>query len=363
MKKLPRILTIIVIIIGVIFKVSLFRESGKDFGVYVDALTDVTMRINPYQKTVESYNNSVDISQHKFSYLPGFLFLYLPFFLLVNTPDKLPIFPVLAKIPVLLADIGICVLLYKELKDKNKWAAFFAALVWQFNPYFALKQNYIYMDNIPIFFMLLGLYYLEKNDKNSAIFYALSCIFKTFPIILLPIFFFRAKDKIKFLTWFIIPFIVVSIPFLYDPVMYIKGALLVHSNRSIQGKPFLHTISFKTNLEFIRVVPLTVYTSLSVFGGWVLVTINELVKKKHIFVSKYKYSLVPFLIFYMFTPVFNKTYLLWALPIVILGSYALVNEMKKPMWLFYILVGIFYLFYLYYLSIWGYGLHVDYKYY
>ena len=221
------------------------------------------------------------------------------------------------------------------------------------------------MDNVPIFFMLLGLYYLEKKDKHSAVFYALACIFKTFPIILLPIFFFRAKDKIKFLMWFILPFIAVSIPFLYDPLLYIKGALLVHADRSIQGKPFLYTISFKQSLEFIRVIPVTVYSTVSAFGGWVLVTINELFNKttRFRFKSKYIYSLVPFLVFYMFTPVLNKTYLLWALPLIILGSYDFVSDTKKSVWLFFLLTGIYYLFYFYYLYIWGYGLHVDYKYY
>lgn len=363
MKKLPKILTIIIIIIGVTLKISMFKESGKDFEVYIDALTNIVERKNPYQETVESYKNSVDISRHKFSYLPGFLFLYLPFFLPVNTPEKIHLFTVLAKIPVLLADVGVSVLLYKELKEKNKWAALFAVLIWQFNPYFALKQNYVYMDNVPIFFMLLGLYFLGRKDKNSAIFYALSCIFKTFPIILLPIFFFRAKDKIKFLVWFALPFIVVSIPFLYDPITYIKGALLVHTDRSMQGKPFLYNISFRHSLEFIRVIPITVYSLLSAFGGWVLVTINELFNKKRKFVSKYIYSLAPFLIFYIFTPVFNKTYLMWVLPLVVLGSYDFVSEKKKPTWLLYLLIGMFYLFYFYYLYIWGYGLHVDYKYY
>jgi hypothetical protein len=348
---------------GIGLRVSMFGETGKDFQVYINAAADFTNKINPYERTTKSFSDPNAMAGHGFSYLPGFLFLYLPFYIITRNYQD---FSVVCKIPVLLADIGICILLFKQLSKQSKWAAFFAVAVWFFNPYFVLKQNFVYMDPVPIFFMLLALIYLGKKEGKSAIFYAVACVFKTFPVILFPIFLLKTKNKLRFLAWGAIPFILVSLPFLHDPLTYIKGALLVHSDRPMEGKPFLYTISYKLSIELIRVIPTIVYTSLAIFGGWVMVVVNELLKKINKglkFESKYIYSFLSFVIFYLFTPVLNRTYLLWVMPVAILAGFDLMKEKRWPAWTYYAMIGVFYLFYVYYLLVWGKGLHVDYEYY
>jgi hypothetical protein len=149
-------------------------------------------------------------------------------------------------------------------------------------------------------------------------------------------------------------------------ITYLRGALLVHSDREVQGKPFLYTISYKLHIELFRTIPLKIYTYLATFGGWLFVIVNEFLKKfkKGLgFESNYIYSFLSFFIFYLFTPVLNKTYLLWVMPIAIVAGFDLMKEKKLPSWAFYAITAGFYLFYIGYLLAWNQGLHVDYKYY
>ena len=133
---------------------------------------------------------------------------------------------------------------------------------------------------------------------------------------------------------------------------------------------------------------------MSICIGWMFSIVKYMVdtSKEKIFESKlflwlksingkYALSIFPFLGFYLLTPVLNKTYMLWWLPVFILGVFEIfkssewVNsgfklEMSKRKYLAEIAVALpylvilsFYAFYFWYLSFWGYGIHVDFKYY
>jgi len=332
-------------------------ELGKDFSTYRDAIRTFFEGGNPYAKTSDSFSDIDDDSG--FAYLPGILYVYYPFYYLHNK-FQIP-FEYLYQIPILLADLGIGLLLIKKFGGDNKLACIFALLFWYLNPYFILKRNYFYLDPITIFFMFLAFDYLGNYNFESGLFYAISVSLKTFPIILFPLFFIRSKNKITFTFFFALTLLLLGAPFLNDIQQYIQSTLLVYGDRYVQGKPFLFLISYLYNLEFIKLIPFKFYALASVASGWAYILINQYyAKRKRGCGLHYLPALIPFGLFYLFTPVLNKTYLLWGIPFLLLASYEAFNKKKV---FFYLTTIMFYSFYLWYLYNWNYGLHVDYKYY
>jgi hypothetical protein len=366
LRKVLPILLVAVIFIGAIkLRLDHFDDIGKDFEVYRQAIEDFYDGRNPYEDTLETFEGGVDSSDHGFAFLPGILHIFTP----LHHYHEKTLIPMkkIYKYPILVADILVGVVLVLYFAKKSKLGMITSLLFWFFNPYIVAKNNYTYMDPLTILFMLLGLVYLEEDDYLAGFFYAVSIGIKTFPVILFPLFFFRSKNKLKFLLSSGITLLAVSFPFLSDPQLYLRAALLSHSERFVQGKPFLFLLSYKQKIELIRVIPFDSYAFMSIASGWLITTFEYLrlpfEKIKNFykrFESKYASAVLPFIGFYIFTPVLNKTYLLWVMPILALGAYEFFKE--KKFW-YYVTLGIFYLFYFKYLSGWGYGLHVDYKYY
>ena len=184
-----------ILIFGLIFafaiseRIKVFDTVGDDIYAYKRAIYDLVSGVNPYKWTVESFSNPEDPSNHGFAYLPGLMYVNLIGYIIhVWSVETIPL-EMLWKIPILLADLGTGILLILFFKDKGKYSiplTAFSLLVWFFNPYFYSKDNYVYTDPLPIFFMFLSLYLLEKKSDLSAIFYAFAVSLKTFPIILLP---------------------------------------------------------------------------------------------------------------------------------------------------------------------------------
>jgi len=287
--------------------------------------------------------------------LPGFLYINYVFYI-IHLITKIN-FDYLWKIPLLLADLGVGLLLVKQLYKKNFPALLLGLLVWFLNPYFYLKTNYVYLDPLPVFFMFLALFYLEKDDVLAGASYAFSIALKTFPLVLFPIFLFKSKNKLQFLASVALIGVVISLPFMTsveDFTTYLRGALLVHEERFVQGRPFLFYISYFYHVEFFQIVPFQVYTYLAMFSGWVVSSAVYLLKWIR---DKYALSIIPLALFYVFTPVLNRTYLIWLIPILVVGLYNLVSG-KKYMWFYYAVLGFYWGFYYWYLVPWKDGFHI-----
>ena len=67
-------------------------------------------------------------------------------------------------------------------------------------------------------------------------------------------------------------------------------------------------------------------------------------------------STVSFIRFYAFTPILNRTYLLWFLPVFIIGTYNFVEKRNK--FIYYVVLIGFYGFYYWYLLQWKDGFHI-----
>ncbi|MFZ5425140.1 MAG: glycosyltransferase 87 family protein [Patescibacteria group bacterium] len=380
--KNPKIIIVLLIlIIASIQRVQLFYQIGGDSNTYINAVTDFIEGENPYKNTVASFNNlDSDPGNKGFAYLPGLLYLnsfLMSLFLYVNKA-AFPCDQTLHlgvngcvplnyfwKIPVLLADLGIGILLVKELYKKNYLALIFSLLFWYINPFIYLKRDYITSDPIPMFFMMLALFYLKKDDVISGASYALAIAFKSFPVLLFPLFLLKSKSKVKFLTAGFIIALVMSIPFMtsFDNFWtYIQGSLLVHGHRFVQGRPLLYYISYYYKVELFRIISFETYTYLSTFFGWLLILLFYATKLSR---NKYFLSLLSFASFYVFTPVLNRTYMLWFIPILLLGLYHVFFEAqlfqkyaKHKQVMFYMVLLTFWGFYYWYLAQWNEGFHI-----
>lgn len=351
-QNLSLILFTILFIVALIYRLDFLSEIGKDFGTYEEAVDTILSGRNPYEKTLQTFT-SKDTGAHGYAYLPGLLLLYSALYMFTLTLGWSAAF--LWKIPVLIADLLIGVLIYKEIKPKTILGALFGASVWYFNSYLVTEGKYTHTEPISIFFLLLSIFYINRDKVISFMSLVLSIIFKTLPVILLPYIFFKSsfKDKKLLLLIAIILGFAFSIPFLKsinDFVYMIKGSLLVHGGREIQGRPFLFYLSYYYGIELFQIIPLRVYSILSVLGG-VIISLGFLFLKKGSF---YLVTTIAFLNFYLFTPVFNRTYLLWALPFYIISMFEIFKNKKFA----YVFILIYWLFFYWYLDQWVDGFHI-----
>ncbi|MFC1624961.1 hypothetical protein ACFL15_01140, partial [Patescibacteria group bacterium] len=134
---------------------------------------------------------------------------------------------------------------------------------------------------------------------------------------------------------------------------YIKGSLLVHRDRDPQGRPFLFLIKWFTALPIFSVALARIYVYVATFGGWVVTSFLYLTKKVK---DVYILSMISFLIFFIFTPVLNRTYLIWFIPFLILGLERVFKNKCRAAFLASIVL--FYVFYAWYLSLWVRGVRV-----
>lgn len=369
-KILPHLILFLAFCVGVFVRLVNFSDMGKDYLDYASAIKHFSRGGNPYELTIETYENEEDITKHGFAFLPGFLYIYTPLFKL-SGPTPIP-FEVFFKLIILLADIGIGVLIIKSIYRKDSeeslWFTFFALLMWYLNPDIVRDLNYVFTDPVPIFFMFLALYLVGSKTKYSSIksgfYFGVAVATKTFPIVIFPILLFKSKNKLRFVLSGLFVGFLVSIPFLGDLQTYIKGSLLVHSSRPFQGKPFIYYISFLYGIEFLRVIPNRLYSFTAIFGGWI-VSVILLFKEKlaKIWKNKYFLTTISFINFYIFTPVLNRTYMIWFMPFGLIALNEAVEAKKIKRRHAYGIALIFYVFYLWYLLNWGKGLHVDYAYY
>jgi len=90
----------------------------------------------------------------------------------------------LFKLPIILADIGIALLLYKMTKRSEK-----SMIAYLFNPFVIFVSACWMFDSIAAFFLLLAAYFFERGRYDlSAISLSFGFLTKIFPIFALPLF-------------------------------------------------------------------------------------------------------------------------------------------------------------------------------
>ncbi|MBD3366362.1 hypothetical protein GF360_03435 [candidate division WWE3 bacterium] len=357
-KSISITLLITTILISLILRLVIFQEEGGDHLIYKKAVLDFCAGENPYTYTYKSFTNKQANLDRGYAYFPTLLYI-LTFMWKINTitATEMPT-AILWKIPVLLADMGIAALLYNYFaKRKKHLLATLATSIWLLNPHFLTRYEYTLLDPIQVLFTFLALKSLSKNSYKTGILYALAVSTKLIPAILFPIFFIKTKNKVKFLMVFGLVFLLISLPFLTSRsniFYYIQGTFLVHGERFIQGRPFLSFLTLftqKAGLSFYQEKFTSLFSKIALLSGPMLTTILLLKDKNK---NKYLLTATSFALYFLLTPVFNRTHFLWGFPFFLIALYRL-TKIKKPMWT-YVSWGGLYAAFFFYLLFWSKGL-------
>jgi len=161
------------------------------------------------------------------------------------------LYPFLIKLPAIFADIGIGLLIYRLLFEKNYKIARFAFLAYTVNPV-VIFANSIWgqTDGLIAFFLLLCVYFLveKKNIVLSSLFWSISLLIKpqaSFCLPVLLIYFLvqkKAKKALLFLIYSAVFALVIGLPFFIyqNPIFGLPKLILKMSNES----PFTSVMAF-----------------------------------------------------------------------------------------------------------------------
>lgn len=359
----------IVLFIGYFYRlaVPLPKDITKgDFQIFYKSVENFINGKNIYYETVKSYQElDRNPGDKGYAYFPGYLYLYCILVLLENIvliTANVYIPPAyLYLLPFMVVHLLTLLLLFKILDKQSLWIKLFAAAFWIMNPIATAKGSFEGRDVIPIMLCLLALYFIETDDVLAGTFYALSIMFKTYPIILFPLLVTKSHNKLNFLISGSLIGITMSFPFiqnLQDILTYIRGAVFVHSERFIQGQPFLWYIRYHYKIEFFELIPFKFYAIASIVGGW-LITIVILLQNKfnNWLKNKWVISSLAFVNFYIFTPVLNRSYLLWGIPI-FLATITTFDTNKRFKTVFIVFLSFLWIFLTWYLIQWKDGFHI-----
>jgi len=106
-------------------------------------------------------------------------------------PYNLPYLDIMFKIPIIIADIMIGVMLYRMIREEiNEDKGKKAMLLWIYNPLVIFISSIWGMfDSITTLFVMLSLYYLKKGKFTlSTILLGVSVCYKLYPVVLFPLY-------------------------------------------------------------------------------------------------------------------------------------------------------------------------------
>ncbi len=210
------------------------------------------------------------------------------------------------KVPYLLFDLACALLLLRIFKDQKKGLRAFK--FWMINPV-AIFTLYIFgrFEVIPVFFILLSLYYAKKG-KNilAALVLGISIATKFYSLIFLLPFVFIAGDKVgerlKLLFLSLVPLLVMQIPNMLSRVQSEVGALA--------GSSFVdYLLAMRFKLPYIH------DTVFIFIVGYTLVLMYMYHNSKFSFASLWKYMFVILLLLFA-TSFFHPHYFMWLSPFI-----------------------------------------------
>lgn len=208
----------------------------------------------------------------------------------------------LLKLPYLIFDLLAGFILMKLFDSPKKKLLVFT--LWMFNP-ISLYATYMMgqFDIIPTFFIILSVYLVVRNKLGwAALVLGFGIAFKIFPIFLvIPLIIFGKSfwERIKLLTFSIVPYL-----------------LSIFS--------YLPSHSFRATALFANQSSKSFYASIPVSGGEAIILFPAFLLFFYLFIwfnkSKidiWKLYLIPLLLFFIFTH-FHPQWLIWVTPLLIL---------------------------------------------
>ena len=282
-------------------------------------------------------------------YMPGF-FYYLWIAGLFFKAIGASLAPFWVKLPVILADMGIGLLLYKILLKKSFKIAAFAFLVYVLNPV-VMFTNSIWgqTDGLMALLLLLSAYSLaeKKNFVFSSFFWVLALLVKpqalvALPILLLYLFFNGRFKKAVFFVFLSLFFIVVlGLPF-FAKLNPIFGIPVLISKMSSES-PFTSVMAFNF-WALVRGMWIPdsgrflglqyVYWGAVLFLSAYVLVIASLIRSKREPKSLYFFLGLAYLAFFLFPTRVHERYILVSLPFFLLSACLIYSKFEIILYFF-----------------------------
>lgn len=273
---------------------------------------------------------------------------YFPFWVyFVALADSLAIklmipYAILIKIPGVLANLGIALLIYKYAKVWGIKTALKEKLfaLYLLNPAPTLIATYQgHWDTVVLFFLILGLVMFLTNKKVvSGLIFSLATLIKPWPIIFMPLLLVRIKsnsDRLKFISIYSLPLLLSMITYsLFVNTSFIRIIKAIFLYQSLAGWWGISFLVFAVGKRLFSHWNLTIILNASKWLlGSLLIAVSFLRKVK---VTQLMLLLI--LLIFVFTPGLSIHYLVWIVPL------ALLIQDIKNYFFFSILASIFLLF-------------------
>lgn len=230
-KKFVMILNIVlisgVILLGLLLRFLIIDAPGVDQKTYLSAVEQFHAGQNFYYETVASFRDSKNssVNNHGYSYFPTMMYVQYSLWLVSKT-FNFPI-EVLWKIPTIITELGIIVILFLYSKKLNPILRATIVGFWFISPYFIARFAYVYYEPIFLFFAMLSLVLIRKNIFWGSIAYFLAISFKTIPIILAPLMLVIIYEKHFQKDYSNIKEKILNKNFIKDLLVFISGGFLV----------------------------------------------------------------------------------------------------------------------------------------
>jgi len=299
-----------IILAGIITRVFLWDFSSTDMIVWKQAAEYLLQGDNPYEFTLESFQN--EGIKHFYAYFP--LWMYICSLILLIFPETW--FFGIVKGTTLLFDLTVVFLLYFILKPKVKdvWRLKMPIAVWFITPLILMTSSmHGKFDSLIFIFILLACFAYENNKHiPESLFLSFAILTKPIALILVPFFFRKDFKERNFKKIFarigllIAPILLFSIPFLGQPLVYIQGVLGVHITRDFDMAPLFMLLSLpfsSPNADRVIRIILTV----TIIVSWLGLIILSYFKDYDI----YKSVFYTFLMFNTLYWVFLVQYTAW----------------------------------------------------
>jgi len=292
---------------------------------------DVSIWTTVGSQTVEQHTNvyevrDVDYPWGSYTYPPVWLGWCATAYILTRSLQNLGAYVAAIKLLPILADIAVGVLIWKIMTNgqsqKDNKKALLAMSFWVFNPVpLYISAVWGMFDSLAIFFALLGLYYFwNRRYSYAGFFLGVGAAVKIFPGLLLmatiPLLVRRIQLRPSKVVWkHILPFVsfplLISIPYLGDPLAYLN-ALLKHFGQVGQFTYWVFLSSI-VNSQILGGVA-TAIMLLIVFISYRRA--NKMFEDPHNAI--YLLSFLVILAFFATSTKVNVQYVTWVLPLVII---------------------------------------------
>jgi Gpi18-like mannosyltransferase len=238
----------------------------------------------------------------------------------------------LYKLPFIICDIAIGFVLYVFTKEwhigdeSSSLRIYTITLFYLFLPYPIFESSYIgRFDSIPTLFLLLSIYFLQKEHYNRAgLCWGIGVMYKWFPVIIAPVlflYFFKShklKKFTKFLLITVLTCFLISLPFLViAPIQYVSKMLYHLTGRAVSTDLAVYSLYSYLTTDYsitVRIVSTIIQVAVLLGVIWKFSVARNLFETPFVLII---FSGLFLNAFVLFNRIINPQYFFWYAPILL----------------------------------------------